>query len=146
MDCSLALCSLDYRPKEATDLLDTGVVKANEITRTVFNETHGFACCSARQCVQRRIADRIVIVFHSWLEMFHFSVEGFGIHSLSCFKMFLGDMSDCPFYFIIFPALTALTTKNGSATLSTSYLKLECGRARSDKHMQKVFVRLFSNA
>jgi len=29
---------------EATDLLDTGVVKANDITRTVFNQTHGFAC------------------------------------------------------------------------------------------------------
>ena len=42
------------RPKEATDLLDAGVVKANEITRTVFNQTHGFACCSARQCVQNK--------------------------------------------------------------------------------------------
>jgi len=29
---------------EATDLLDAGVVKANDIARTVFNQTHGFAC------------------------------------------------------------------------------------------------------
>ena len=80
------------RPKEATDLLDAGVVKANDITRTVFNQTHGFACCSARQCIQRRIADRIVIVFHSWLQMFHISAEGFRIHSLSCFKLFFGTV------------------------------------------------------
>ena len=51
------------RPKEATDLLDAGVVKANNITRTVFNQTHGFACCSARQCVQRRILDSDRISF-----------------------------------------------------------------------------------
>ena len=38
-----------------------------------------------------RIADRIVIVFHSWLQMFHSSAKGFGIHSLSCFKLFFGD-------------------------------------------------------
>eukprot|EP00434_Breviolum_minutum_P028219 symbB.v1.2.024965.t1/scaffold2399.1/size80101/1 len=31
-------------PSEARDLLDAGVVKANNITRTVFNQTHGFAC------------------------------------------------------------------------------------------------------
>ena len=53
-----------------------------------------------------RIADRIVIVFHSWLQMFHFSEEGFGIHSLSCFKLVLGDFD--PF---IFSGITALTTK-----------------------------------
>ena len=54
MDCSVVLPSPDSRPKEATDLLDAGVVKANEITRTVFNQTHGFACCSARQCFQSK--------------------------------------------------------------------------------------------
>ena len=97
MDCSILFVLTNSRPKEATDLLDAGVVKANDITRTVFNQTHGFACCSARQCVQRRIADRTVVVFHSWPQMFHSSAEGFGIHSLSCFKLFLGDMSDCPF-------------------------------------------------
>ena len=66
MDCSLVLSWHGFtnsRPKEATDLLDAGVVKANDITRTVFNQTHGFACCSARQCIQRRVADSDCVSF-----------------------------------------------------------------------------------
>ena len=82
------------RPKEATDLLDAGVVKANDITRTVFNQTHGFACCSARQCVQSKNSgsDSDCVSFLATHVCF-FSAEGFAIHSLSCFKLFFGD---CP--------------------------------------------------
>ena len=78
------------RPKEATELLDAGVVKANNITRTVFNQTYGFACCSARQYVQRRIVDSDRVSFFATI---HSSAEGSGIHSFGCKKAgFLGTV------------------------------------------------------
>ena len=83
------------RPKEATDLLDAGVVKANNITRTVFNQTHGFACCSARQCVQRRILDSDRISFLA--ANVSFFGRGSCIHNLTCFKLVFWVPSHCPF-------------------------------------------------
>ena len=65
-----------------------------------------------------RIADRLVIVFHSWLQMFHFSTEGFGIHSLSRFKLFFGDCPTVLFSSFFFPVLTALTTSRGQPHLA----------------------------
>ena len=147
MDCSLALCSLDSRTKEATNLLDAGVVKANEITRTVFNLTHGFACCSARQCVQNKNSGSDSDCVSFLAANVSFFGRGFWYSQLELLQDVFGGHVRLSFLVHhFFPALTALATKKGSATLSTSNLKLECGRARSDKSMQKVFMKLFSNA
>ena len=37
------------RSEEALNLLDSGVLKQNSVARTVINQQHGFACCSAKQ-------------------------------------------------------------------------------------------------
>ena len=91
------------RPKEATELLDAGVVKANNITRTVFNQTHGFACCSARQSVQRRIVDSDRVSFFATV---HSSAEGSGIHN-----WLFGDRPTVVFDSFIFSDFTSTCSK-----------------------------------
>ena len=88
--------------------------------------------CSGSECVVWLGRDLLDIMNH-WASC--------GWKRLSCFKMFLGDMSDCPFWSVHFFWGNSINHKKGSATPSTSNLKLECGRARIDKSMQKVLCR-----
>ena len=133
------------RPKEATDLLDAGVVKANEITRTVFNQTHGFACCSARQCVQNKNSGSDSDCVSFLATNVSFFGRGFWYSQFWLLQAgFLGP-SDCPFWPVHFFWGNSIDHKKGSATRSTSNLKLECDRARIGKNMQRVPVRLFSD-
>ena len=71
---------------------------------------------------------------------------GFWYSQLELLQAVFGGHVRLPFLVHhFFPALTALTAKKGSATPSTSNLKLGCGRARIGENMQKVPVRLVSN-
>ena len=49
------------RSKEASDVLDTGVVKPNDAARTVVNQQYGFACCSADDSLNMPSFQKLVV-------------------------------------------------------------------------------------
>ena len=56
--CSEPSCP---RSKEASDVLDTGVVKPNDAARTVVNQQYGFACCSADDSLKMPSFQKLVV-------------------------------------------------------------------------------------